>query len=163
MTSTNKIKSFKVKTLPKYGYFKSIFIGFFSLLKGMNITIRYFFNPKRGVTEQYPENRDTLKMMPRFRGRVVMPHDENNNHKCTGCTLCEKACPNGSISVLNTTSISGKKVLGKYIYRLDQCTLCGNCVEACPFDAIRMDQTFEHACRDTEKLELILNKTEGRS
>ena len=46
------------------------------LFKGMMVTLRYFVNPKRVVTRQYPENRETLTFPERFRGQVVMPHDE---------------------------------------------------------------------------------------
>jgi len=143
-------------------YLKKVFLGGLGLLKGMTVTLGYFFRPGRIVTEQYPENRATLKMHPAFRGAVEMPHDENGEHKCTGCTLCEKACPNATISVLNTKNIAGKKVLGKYIYRIDQCTLCGLCIEACPFDAIKMSNEFEHASWERDNFEWVLNKKEGR-
>jgi NADH-quinone oxidoreductase subunit I len=143
-------------------YMKKVGTGTISLLKGLSVTLVYFLSPKRVVTEQYPENKTTLKMHPRYRGVVIMPHDEAGEHKCTGCTLCEKACPNGTISVLNTKNIAGKKVLGKYIYRFDQCTLCGLCIEACPFDAIRMGQDFENSVADSSTLEWVLNKKEGR-
>ena len=143
-------------------YFKKVFLGAFGLMKGMTVTLGYFFRPSRIVTEQYPENRKTLKMHSAFRGAVTMPHDENGEHKCTGCTLCEKACPNATISVLNTKNIASKKVLGKYIYRIDQCTLCGLCIEACPFDAIKMSNEFEHAAWDRNGYDWVLNKKEGR-
>ena len=91
-----------------------------------------------------------------------MPHDENNDHNCTACTLCEKACPNGSISILTTKNIASKRVLGQFVYRLSSCTLCNLCIEACPFDAIRMGHGFEMAGYTREELDLILNKKEGR-
>jgi NADH-quinone oxidoreductase subunit I len=141
----------------------SLFADFRSLLQGMGITFDYIRKPKRIVTQEYPENRATLKFPERFRGQVVMPHDENGEHTCTGCTLCEKACPNGTISILNTKSVAGKKVLGKFIYRFSQCTLCNMCIEACPFDAIRMGHEFEEASFRREDLIRILNKKEGRS
>lgn len=133
-----------------------------ALLQGMGITIRYLTHPSKVVTRQYPENRATLKFPEAYRGRVEMPHDENGDHNCTACSLCEKACPNGSISVLPTRNIAGKKVLGQYVYRLSSCTLCNLCVEACPFDAIRMGHGFELAGYTREELELILNRKEGR-
>lgn len=136
--------------------------GLASLFKGMGLTFGYFINPRKVVTQQYPENRETLTMFPRFRGRLDMPHDENGEHKCTACSLCEKACPNGTISVHATKDIAGKKVLGRYVYRLSQCTLCHLCVESCPFGAIEMAQDFELAAYDRESLTLILNKKEGR-
>jgi NADH-quinone oxidoreductase subunit I len=134
----------------------------FSLLQGMKITFRYLSKPKRTVTREYPENRDTLKFPERFRGQVVMPHDEKGEHTCTACTLCEKACPNGSISILTTKNIASKRVLGAFVYRLSSCTLCNLCIEACPFDAIRMGHGFEMATYARDPLDLILNKTEGR-
>ena len=72
-------------------YITSFFKGLFSLLTGMKVTLREFFTKK--TTEQYPENRATLKMFDRFRGELVMPHDENNHHKCIACGICVKACP----------------------------------------------------------------------
>lgn len=133
-----------------------------ALFQGMAITIRYFANPSKVVTRQYPENRATLRFPEAYRGRVEMPHDENGDHNCTACSMCEKACPNGSISVLPTRNIAGKKVLGEYVYRLSSCTLCNLCVEACPFDAIRMGHGFEMAACSREALEKVLNRKEGR-
>lgn len=145
-----------------YGrYLKKIVTGLVSLASGMGVTIRYFINPSRIITQQYPENRETLQMMDRFRGHLVMLHDENNRHRCTGCGICEKACPNGTISVLTTTDLAGRKVLGRYIYRLSQCTLCNLCTESCPFGAITMGHEFELATYDRQLLNFILNKTQG--
>ena len=134
----------------------------FGLLKGMGVTFGYIRKPSRVVTRQYPENRGTLKMTERFRGQVVMPHDDQGDHTCTACTLCEKACPNGSISILTTKNIASKRVLGAFVYRLSSCTLCNLCIEACPFDAIRMGHGFEMAAFSRDPLDLILNKKEGR-
>ena len=71
-----------------------------SLLAGMKRTGYYFFHHKEIITEEYPDNRATLKMADRFKGEVVMPHDDKNEHRCTGCTACELACPNGTIKVV---------------------------------------------------------------
>ncbi len=133
-----------------------------SLFQGMGVTLRYLIHPKRVVTRQYPENRATLKFPERFRGQVVMPHDENGDHNCTACLLCEKACPNGTISILSTKTVTGKRVLGQFIYRFSQCTLCNLCIEACPFDAIRMGHGFEEATFRREDLLRVLNQKEGR-
>jgi len=146
-----------------YHYVKRIGIGAASMVQGMRVTLYYLFHPKEIVTEEYPENRATLTMHEAFRGTVVMPHDEAGEHKCTACSLCEKACPNGSISILATKNEASQRVLGKFVFRFSQCTLCGLCVEACPFDAIEMGQQFETATLDKTSLDTVLNKKEGRA
>ena len=74
-------------------YFKEIILGVWSLIKGMKVTGSYFFRPSTTVTQQYPNNRKDLVMFDRFKGEVIMPHNENNEHKCTGCGICENVCP----------------------------------------------------------------------
>ena len=143
-------------------YLKRCITGPWSLMCGLSVSLKYFFDPRRIVTEQYPENRKTLKMHERFRGRLEMIEDENGNNRCTACGMCERACPNASINVLATKNIAAKKVLGRYVYHFASCTQCGLCVEACPFGAIRMNQDFEVATTDPNTLEMILNKKEGQ-
>lgn len=133
-----------------------------SLVQGFSVTLRYLLNPKKIVTEQYPENRATLKMHERYRGNLEMVEDENGENLCTACGMCERSCPNASINVLPTKNLAGKKVLGKYLYHFGSCTQCGLCVEACPFGAIRMGQGFEFAEFTPEAFERVLNKKEGR-
>ena len=77
-------------------YFSDIFGALSSLWAGMRVTGKYFVSPGAIVTQQYPENRATLKMEERFKGEIIMPHDANNLHACTGCGICEINCPNGS-------------------------------------------------------------------
>lgn len=143
-------------------YLKEIFSAVIALLKGMRVTLHYFVHPREIVTQQYPENRATLEMFERFKGEVVMPHDENNEHKCTACGICEMNCPNGSIEVISemVTTPDGKKkkVLSKHIYHLGMCTFCNLCVATCPSNAIVMAQTFEHAVFNRSKLTKVLNQ-----
>lgn len=140
-------------------YFSTFFSGLVSLLKGMRVTIREFFTKK--VTEQYPENRATLKMFDRFRGELVMPHDENGNNKCIACGLCQTNCPNGTIHIttdmVTTEDGKKKKVLVKYEYDLGSCIFCQLCVKNCPRNAIEFRPTFEHAVFTRTKLVKQLN------
>ncbi len=142
-------------------YILSIFRGFKTLLTGMTITGKYFFSPGQIVTQKYPENRKTLKMFEGYKGEVVMPHDENNHHRCTGCGICQINCPNGSIEVftnkIETAEGKTERVLDKYIYHLDMCTFCGLCVKTCPSKAIVWSDKFEHAVFDKRKLVKQLN------
>ena len=142
-------------------YISDIFRATTSLLKGMKRTGKYFITPKEIITDQYPDNRDTLNLPARFRGEVVMPHDENNEHACTGCTACELACPNGTIKIITRFDITPegkkKKALAPIVYHLELCTMCNLCVEACPTDAIKMAQNFEHSVFDRSMLTKKLN------
>ena len=143
-------------------YIKDVFGAIKSLGIGMRRTLWYFVRLKEIITQQYPDNKDTLVLAERFRGEVVMPHDENNEHACTGCTACELACPNGSIKIVTKFDITPegkrKKAIDQFVYRLDMCTMCNMCVVACPSDAIIMANDFEHSVYDRTKLTKILNK-----
>jgi NADH-quinone oxidoreductase subunit I len=143
-------------------YLQEIFSGVATLWAGMRITGKYFISPGEIVTQKYPENRKTLQMAERFKGEIIMPHDDNNQHRCTGCGICEINCPNGSIKVLTNRipNAEGKveRVLDKHIYHLDMCTFCGLCVKTCPSNALDYGKQFEHAVFDKSKLTKILNQ-----
>ncbi len=145
-------------------YIANFFRGLGSLLTGMKTTMREFFTRK--TTECYPENRATLRLSPRFRGRLVMPHDAENHHRCVACGLCQMACPNGTIRVVSRQepTAEGKtvRVLDTYEYNLGSCIFCQLCVNACPHQAITFDQEFENAVFDRSKLVVKLNR-EGSS
>src|SRR5574344_99036 len=140
-------------------YLSGLFGGIGSLLVGMKTSIKVFFRKK--VTEQYPENRQSLKMFDRFRGTLTMPHDSNNEHHCVACGICQMACPNGTIRVI-AKSIelpdgTKKRILDRYEYDLGSCMFCMLCVNACPHSAIEFGQCFENAVFDRSKLVQKLN------
>ncbi|HEX2921954.1 MAG TPA: 4Fe-4S binding protein [Bacteroidales bacterium] len=143
-------------------YLKEIYTGVRSLLKGMMVTGSYFFKPSEIVTQKYPNNRKDLVMFERFKGEVVMPHNEKNEHRCTGCGICEMNCPNGTIEIITKTIETEdgkkKKVIDKHIYRLSMCTFCALCVKTCPSNALAFSQEFEHAVFNRQLLVKTLNK-----
>jgi len=142
-------------------YISTVYRAVASLLKGMKLTGYYFTHHKEIITQNYPENRDSLNLPERFRGEVVLTHDENNEHRCTGCTACELACPNGTIKIVTKFDINEegkkKKALNTFVYHLELCTMCNLCIVACPTDAIKMAQSFEHSVYDRSKLTKTLN------
>lgn len=144
-------------------YIGTVLRALHSLWKGMKVTGYYFTHRKTIITQKYPENRNTLKLGERFRGEVVMPHNENNEHRCTGCTACEIACPNGTIKIISKFEVDPetnkkKKALDMFVYHLGMCTFCNLCIVACPTDAIKMAHDFEHSTTDRKSLTKILNK-----
>lgn len=148
-------------------YISEVLSGVQSLATGMRVTGGLLLrHNKEKITQQYPDNRDTLALPDRFRGEVVMPHDVNNEHACTGCTACELACPNGTIKIITKQDITPegkkKKALDTFVYHLQLCTMCNLCIEACPTDAIKMAQTFEHSVLDRSQLIKKLNRPESK-
>ena len=139
-------------------YFVSIFKGFLSLIKGMEVTGVELVTPK--VTEQYPENRATLHIPERFRATLELIYVDGY-HKCIACGSCERNCPNQTISITKrmVDLPDGKKKmkLDKYMYDLGSCTFCGLCVQVCPTNAIRFSNDFEQAVFTREKLNKQLN------
>ncbi len=140
-------------------YFSSLGSGIASLVKGMQITGKEFVTPK--ITEKYPEDREVVKVPERFRAILRLKYDEEGRHKCIACGICQRNCPNGTITI--TTKMvdmpDGKKKrkLDKYIYDLGSCTFCQLCVTTCPQDALEFDNDFEQAVFTREKLVKQLN------
>lgn len=124
-------------------YFKEIAVGFWSLLAGMAVTIRYFVKPI--VTVQYP--REKIQMSPRYRGYpqfIINP--ETKTHKCIACEMCARICPSQLITLEGVKLIGAKqKVPLKYVHEHQYCSLCGLCVEVCPTAALEFSQEYRLA------------------
>ena len=125
-------------------YIQGLFHGIRTLLTGLKVTGKEFVTPK--ITEQYPENRATLKMNERFCGTLTMPHDAEGKNKCVACGLCQAACPNGTIKITTETVTdeeTGKprRRLVKYEYDLGACMFCHLCVNACPKHLLALSRT----------------------
>ncbi len=142
-------------------YIKGYYEGLGSLLVGMRTSMRVYF--RKNVTDQYPENRHTTLHVPdRHRAMLVMPHNEDNQHKCIACGICEMNCPNNTIKVtsqmVETEDGKKKKVLVKYEYDLGSCMFCQLCTNSCPQNAIEFSNDFENAVFQRNKLLLTLNR-----
>lgn len=140
-------------------YFSSLGYGIASLLKGMQVTGKEFITPK--ITEKYPEDREKVHVPDRFRAVLQLKYDADGNHKCIACGICQRNCPNGTISVVTkmvpTFDGKQKRKLDKYIYDLGSCTFCQLCVTTCPQNALEFINDFEQAVFTREKLVKKLN------
>jgi formate hydrogenlyase subunit 6/NADH:ubiquinone oxidoreductase subunit I len=121
-------------------YFKDIAVGFYSLLAGMAVTIRYFVKPI--VTVQYP--REKLPMSPAWRGYPQFIIDEESKtHRCIACEMCARICPSALITVEGAKFPGEKqKRATNYFHKHQYCSLCGLCVEVCPTTALEFSKVY---------------------
>jgi NADH-quinone oxidoreductase subunit I len=123
-------------------YVKEILVGFYSLLAGMAVTIRYFVKPI--VTVQYP--RQKLEMTPSYRGHTELLIDpETGTHTCIACEMCARICPSKLITVEGVKVEPKKKLPSKYVIEYQYCSLCGLCLESCPTNALKWSNEYRLA------------------
>ncbi len=117
-------------------YVKDTLTGFYSLLAGLGVTIRYFVKPI--VTVQYP--RQKIAMSPAYRGHTEFVIDEETGtHRCNACENCARTCPSGVITVTGAKVAGTKKKRAvTYVLEYNLCSLCGLCVEVCPTKALEV-------------------------
>ncbi|MFN0205977.1 MAG: NuoI/complex I 23 kDa subunit family protein, partial [Planctomycetota bacterium] len=72
------------------GWFNDVWLGLWTTLVGMRITLKYMF--KKPVTVQYPEER--MPIPERYRGIHYLEQE-----KCIYCFMCARACPVDCISM----------------------------------------------------------------
>ncbi|MCB1157175.1 MAG: NADH-quinone oxidoreductase subunit I [Leptospiraceae bacterium] len=136
---------------------------FYSLLVGLNITIKHFFRTLIGkeYTLEYPEKK--RKYSSRYRGMHSLKRDEKGRERCTSCFCCMWICPADAITIEAAAVPPERQHLhpeDKYAKRFEidllRCIFCGLCEEACPKGAIYLDGPGELAADNRQ--DLILTK-----
>ncbi|PIZ03821.1 MAG: NADH-quinone oxidoreductase subunit NuoI [Gammaproteobacteria bacterium CG_4_10_14_0_8_um_filter_38_16] len=123
------------------------------LLKGLKLTLRYFF--KKKTTVQYPEEETPIS--PRFRGMLALRRYANGEERCIGCKLCEAVCPALAIQIeAGPREKDGSRRTTRYDIDAFKCINCGFCEEACPVDAVVL--TSEMHYHISERGQNILTK-----
>lgn len=133
LTQRARVASDKKMTLLERIYLPAI-------LKGMMITLKHFFIPKK-ATWKYPEQKRPFSSI--YRGMHVLKRDEQGRERCTACGLCAVACPAEAITMVAAERKKGEEKLyreEKYasVYEINmlRCIFCGDCEDACPKEAI---------------------------
>ena len=90
-------------------YIRNIYRGVYTVLVGMRLTIRQFFEPN--VTHQYPyehdyEKKRNVREIPKgYRGQLY-----NRIEDCIGCKKCEMICPVDCITITGTKLPKGEQL-----------------------------------------------------
>jgi len=129
---------------------KNLIVGVWSLIKGLVVTLKYFFRPT--VTLQYPTEKQPMN--DRFRGLVGL-HPE----KCIVCYQCVKICPTACLAITNKQE-DKKKTLETFKYNMELCCFCGFCQQVCPTGAITMTNIYEISVFDRKKFDINLLNVE---
>jgi len=91
---------------------------------------------KKPATLMYPVI--AREFYPNTRGKIVF-----NEETCTYCTLCQKKCPTGAITVNREEK--------KWKLEVFKCIVCNNCVGGCPKDSLTMDPKYSAPVANTER------------
>ncbi|MSP21988.1 MAG: NADH-quinone oxidoreductase subunit I [Dehalococcoidia bacterium] len=120
------------------------------IVKGMLLTLQHLARPP--ITVNYPEVERNVPV----RARTNLLWFEE---RCTGCSTCAQACPDGCILVQTSPRPDGTLNIDRYEIDFRICMYCGLCTEACPYQAIqsggRYDDAvyiFENMYRDRDRL-----------
>ena len=113
------------------------------MLKGMMVTFKHIFKPP--TTVQYPE--EVRPIPPRARTNLIWFEE-----RCTGCSTCAQACPDGCILVATSPAEGGEFNIDRYEIDFRICMYCGLCTEACPYQAIQAGGTYKDVTDDFESM-----------
>ncbi|MCR3754912.1 MAG: NADH:quinone oxidoreductase subunit I [Candidatus Westeberhardia cardiocondylae] len=118
---------------------KKIISKLLSIFRSIWITGMQAFEKRE--THKYPEI--PAKLFPRFRGRIILTKDQNNQERCVACNLCAVVCPVSCILLQKGTKKDGRWYPKFFRINFSRCIFCGLCEEACPTYAIQLIPDFE--------------------
>ncbi|GBD12199.1 NADH-quinone oxidoreductase subunit I [bacterium HR24] len=113
------------------------------IAKGLLLTFRHLFRPP--FTVQYPEER---RYIPENARTNLLWFEE----RCTGCSTCAQACPDGCILVETSPNPDGTLNVLRYEIDFRLCMYCALCVEACPYEAIQAGGPYDDAAYNFDDL-----------
>lgn len=113
------------------------------IARGLKVTFSYLF--RKPFTIQYPEEQRPIPVNARTN---LLWFEE----RCTGCSTCAQACPDGCILVETSPREDGSLNIDRYEIDFRLCMYCGLCVEACPYEAIQAGGPVDDATYDFNEL-----------
>jgi len=113
------------------------------IAKGLFTTLKHIIRPP--FTVQYPE--EMRPIPPRARTSLLWFEE-----RCTGCSTCAQACPDGCILVVTSPAENGSLNKDRYEIDFRICMYCGLCTEACPYQAIQPGGPVEDVVYDLHYL-----------
>ncbi|QJC30547.1 NADH-quinone oxidoreductase subunit NuoI [Enterobacteriaceae endosymbiont of Neohaemonia nigricornis] len=141
---------------------KQFFIDIYSQIRSILLILKNFIAKRETI--KYPEEK--VYLPPRYRGRIILTSDKNNNERCVACNLCAVVCPVSCISLKKSIDSNNRSYPKFFRINLSRCIFCGFCEEACPTGAIQLTPDFELCEFDRNKLiyekDDLLIKNEGK-
>jgi formate hydrogenlyase subunit 6/NADH:ubiquinone oxidoreductase subunit I len=113
------------------------------IAKGLMVTFKHIFKPT--FTVQYPEE---VRPIPQNARTNLVWFEE----RCTGCSTCAQACPDGCILVATSPGEGGALNIDRYEIDFRICMYCGLCTEACPYQAIQAGGSLKDATYDFDAM-----------
>jgi NADH-quinone oxidoreductase subunit I len=137
-------------------WFKNVWRGFSTAIKGMAITFKYVYSVKP-VTIEYPEVREELPKNSRSR----LYNDVQN---CISCYQCATACPVDCIYItaerrdkeapkIKTEDGTAIRLdLKQYTIDTALCCYCGLCTTVCPTQCLDHTTDYEYAAYTVDSM-----------
>ncbi|CAL4319451.1 NADH-quinone oxidoreductase subunit I [Buchnera aphidicola (Periphyllus testudinaceus)] len=120
-------------------FLKKIFRSIMSQISSIFLIFMNSFSKRE--TKLYPE--ESVKLSPRYRGRIVLTRNKNKTERCVACNLCAVVCPVSCIS-LQKENLKNNRWHAKFFrINFSRCIFCGLCEESCPTAAIQLIPDFE--------------------
>ena len=113
------------------------------MAKGLMTVLKHV--RKEPVTVQFPEEERIIP--PRARTNLVWFVE-----RCTGCSTCAQACPDGCILVDTEPREDGSFLVNRYEIDFRLCMYCGLCAEACPYEAIQVGGSYTNVVTNPNHL-----------
>ncbi|MGI0133603.1 MAG: 4Fe-4S dicluster domain-containing protein [Candidatus Micrarchaeaceae archaeon] len=89
---------------------------------------------KRPSTTEFPEQREEI--VDNYRGVHKL-----DMKTCISCSACARICPNDTITMVDTETEKGTKIMPEI--NLERCLFCALCEEVCPTDCLILTKDYD--------------------